>query len=223
MIRLFLIDALGNLALFGLAFYWLGLPASSTGNLILSAALALVILILAAYLIALAFNRDPRQSLARIPAILCWMSLLVPVAAAFFIASNYVDDLDQWVNSALTMATRTPVHLKYFGKVLAALLVIVLIRLLLPVAARAADAGVDGLRDWRPVKLSTGYLITTALYLALGLWLPYTLFWWIPEIGSFTGQMLSATLRIGAAFALYVGAWLLFAGYVRGQALSPER
>ena len=219
----FIGHAIGHLALFGLAYYWLGLPASSTGKLALSAVLALIILLLVAYLVAFAFNRDARLSLSRIPPILVWLGLLLPVAAVFSWACGKTHDVDQWINSALTLATRTPVNLTYLGKVLATLLAILAIRLLLPVAARTANSGFEGLRDWRPVKLSLGYLAASTAYAFAGLWLPWTLFWWIPNLASFEGQMLSFILRVGAAFILYVAAWLIFAGYIRGQTLSPER
>ena len=219
----FIGQAIGHHALFGLTYYWLGLSASSTGKLILSAVLALIILLLVAYLMAFAFNRDARLSLSRIPPMLVWLGLLLPVAGVFRWAFSTTHDVDQWINSALTLATRTPVNLTYLGKALAALLTIVAIRLLLPVAARTANSGFEGLRDWRPVALSLGYLAATAAYIFAGLWLPWTLFWWIPNLASFEGQMLSFTLRVGAAFILYVTAWLVFAWYVRGQTLSPER
>lgn len=219
----FMGHAVGHLALFGLAYYWLGLPASSVGKLALSAVLAVVILLLVAYLVAFAFNRDARLSLSRIPPMLVWLGLLLPVAAVFSWACGKTHDVDQWINSALTLATRTPVNLTYLGKVLAAILAIMAIRLLLPVAARTANSGFEGLRDWRPVKLSLGYLAAFTAYAFAGLWLPWTLFWWIPNLASFEGQMLSFILRVGVAFTLYVAAWLIFAGYIRGQTLSPER
>ena len=219
----FIGHAIGHLALFGLTYYWLGLPASSTGKLALSAVLALIILLLVAYLVAFAFNRDARLSLSRIPPMLVWLGLLLPVAAVFSWACGKTHDVDQWINSGLTLATRTPVNLTYLGKVLATLLAILAIRLLLPVAARTANSGFEGLRDWRPVKLSLGYLAASTAYAFAGLWLPWTLFWWIPNLASFEGQMLSFILRLGAAFILYVAAWLIFAGHIRGQTLSPER
>ena len=150
-----------------------------------------------------------------------WM--LLPVAGVFTWACGKTHAVDQWINSALTLSTRTPVNLTYLGKALAALLAILAIRLLLPVAARTANSGFEGLRDWRPVALSLGYLAATAAYAFAGLWLPWTLFWWIPTLTSFEGQVLSFALRVGAAFILYVGAWLIFAWYVRSQALPPER
>ena len=52
----FIGQAIGHLALFGLTYYWLGLPASSTGKLVLSAVLALLILLLVAYLKAKAIR-----------------------------------------------------------------------------------------------------------------------------------------------------------------------
>lgn len=220
MIRVFLIDALGNLILFGLAYYWLGLPASSTGSLALSAGLLVVMLLLLAYLIALAFNRQPRAAIARIPAMLAWLALAALPAGVLLLLMQWTPAIDNWISSALTFATRTPIQLPYSRLVLLATLLFLAIRLLLPVAARTAALGFDGLRDWRPAPSS---LLRAALYFFAGLWLPWQLFWWIPTIASFEGQMASFLLRVGTAFALYVGSWLLFAWHIRAKALPPER
>ena len=224
MIRLFVVDAVGNLALFALGYYWLGLPASSTGNVVLSVVLVVLMMALAAYLLALAFNRDARSAIGSIPALLIWLGLIAPVAYAFAILLSYTAGIDNWINSALTFATRIPVQLKYISSgVLLLVLAIVALRVLLPVAVRAAAHGADGLRDWRPVPLTLGYFLAAAAWLFAGLWMPWKLFWWIPTLSSFEGQMASLVLRAGLTFVLYVGAWLIFAGYCRTKTLTPER
>ena len=224
MIRVFLIDAVGHLALFALGYYWLGLPTSSTGNVILSVALVVLMMALVAYLIAFAFNRDARASVGRIPALLIWLGVSGAVWAAFAYLLSFTPAVDLWINSALTFATRIPMQLPSIirGVLLIGLLMVAL-RILLPVAVRVAASGSEGLRDWRPVSLSFGYIGAALAWLLIGLWIPWQLFWWIPTITSFAGQMASFVLRAGVAFALFTGCWLLFASYCRAKTLTPER
>ena len=63
--KLFLIDAAGNLALLGLIYYWLGLGEASVFQLGVTAVLALVIALLAGWLIALPFATSPAESAKR--------------------------------------------------------------------------------------------------------------------------------------------------------------
>jgi len=223
-IRLFLLDAVGNLALFALAYYWLGLRTSSTGNVIISVALVVLMTALVAYLIALAFNRDARASVGRIPPLLIWLGIAGLVAGLFFYLSSFAPAIENWLNSALTLATRTPIQLKWIPlSLLLIALGIISLRHLIPVAVRTANQGVDGLRDWRAVPLSLGYLAAALAWILIGLWIPWQLFWWIPKLVSFEAQMASFLIRVSVAFAIYVGAWLLFASYCRTKTLPPER
>ncbi len=221
---IFLIDALGNLALFGLAYYWLGLPASSTGNLALSAAIAVTMLVLVAYLVALAFNRDPRAAVGRVPVMLIWLAIASLVVAAIIPVWGWAGPIGNWLASALTFSTRIPIQPSWittaFETAVATIAGLILIGSLLPAAVRACTSG--GLHDWRPV-LSLRYTGAAITYAIAGLWLPWTLFWWIPQVTSFEAQMASFVLRAGLAFAIYVSAWLIFAGYCRTQTLPPER
>lgn len=224
MIRVFLMEAVGNLALFALGYYWLALPTSSIGNVILSVALVVLMMAMAAYLIAFAFNRDARASVRRIPALLTWLGISGAVWAGFAYLLSFAPAIDLWIDSALTFATRIPVQIPYISRgVLLIGLLILALRLLLPVAARAANYGADGLRDWRPVPLSLRYIAAVIAWVLIGLWIPWRLFWWIPTITSFAGQMASFVLRAGVAFALFTGGWLLFAGYCRAKTATPKR
>ncbi|MBY0505817.1 MAG: hypothetical protein K2X03_18015 [Bryobacteraceae bacterium] len=221
--RLFLIDAVGNLVFFALAYYWLGLRLSSIGNTAVSVLLAAGLLTLVAYLMALAFNREPVAAVRRTLPMLAWLGIVALVLGVFAYLDSYTTAVGQWLGSALTFATRTPVQLDFLPRtVLAILLLVLTLRTLLPVAVRVAN-GAGGLRDWRAVPLSVSYLAAVFAWAVVGSWLPWKLFWWIPSVSSFAGQMASFVLRAGAAFVLYVGAWLVFAGYCRAKTLTPER
>ncbi len=226
MTRTFLIDAVGNLVLFALVFYWLGLPVASAGNLAWAAILGLMIIALAAYLVAFGFNRDSRAATGKVPVMLIWLLLVGLVLAALTPVWNWAPSIGNWLGSALTFGTRTPVKPEWvttlYRWVVGLAGGLVVAGIFLPAAARAAEKGSSGLSDWRPI-FSGGYLVTALIYAFAGLWLPWTLFWWIPAIASFEGQMTSFVLRVGLAFAIYVGAWLIFARYCRTQAVSPER
>ena len=223
MIRVLAMEAVGSVLLFAVAYYWLGLPSASAGHLAISAILALAGAMLAAYLIALAFNRQLGAAGSRTPVMLLWLLIAAVVFAALMPVWGWSGAAGNWLGSALTLGLRTPVKPQAVSTVYDAaitlLAALILMTTLLPAAARAAHTG--SLRDWHPV-FSKAYLAASALYLFAGLWLPWTLFWYIPTIASFEGQMASFLLRGALAFGLFVGAWVVFAWYCRAQALAPE-
>jgi hypothetical protein len=223
MMRIFIIDTIGNLTLFGLFYYWLGLSAASAGSLVMAILVAIVLAALAAYLVAFGFNRDPIAALGKVPVMMLWLVVALTVLVVLMPFWNWAVPVGNWLGSALTFGTRTPIKpawistaWQYGVNLIGAF---ILTAILLPAAARAVQTG--SLRDWRPIA-GRSYLLTAALYLFIGVWVPWTLFWYIPRIDSFAGQMASFGLRMALAFSLYVGAWLVFAWHCRGQALPPE-
>lgn len=218
--RLFLLDAAGSLVFFALGYYWLGLNSATNASLALSVAVLIALALLGAWLMSFAFSRDVRSALRRVPVLLPWLVIAAAVAGLYFYAASYAEPLDHWVSSALTLATRTPVQLPFARPLIGFLAFLIAATVLLPAAARAVQTG--SLRDWRPV-FTRPHLAAAVVYLYFGLWLPWTLFWWIPETGSFAGEMTSFLVRAGLALFFFVGAWLVFAWHCRAESLAPER
>ncbi len=218
--RLFLTDAAGSLVFFALGYYWLGLNSATTASLGLSVLVLIALALLGAWLVSFAFTRSARAALGRIPVMLLWLVVAALVAGAYFYAVSYADPLDNWVSSALTLGTRTPVQIPFARPFFGLLAFLLAATVLLPAAARAVHTG--ALRDWRPV-LTRPHLAAAFVYLYFGLWLPWTLFWWVPDAGSFAGEMASFLVRAGLALFFFVGAWLVFAWHCRAEALAPER
>ena len=219
MLKLFLFDAAANLAVFGLIWYWLGLPVARTSQLAATAGLALLLAVLIAYLFAVAFTREIKGALVQIPRYLLWLSVLAFFALATLYLRAQFADFAFWLGSWFTFQLRTPVAAESVGKLLDGLLAVlaalVFFCWLLPIAARPVT-------QWRArPTFSPKYLALVAVYVLLGLYLPWRLFFWTPEITSYAAQLISAGLRWSLAFAIYVAAWLEFARRARAT-LSPQ-
>lgn len=213
MLKLFFLDAAANLALFGLIWYWLGIPVARTSQLAATAALALLIALLAAYLFALAFTREIKTAFTQTPRYLAWLAALALLAAVFLYLRSHAEDLGLSIGSWLTYQMRVPIaperaRLVYEWILLLAT-AIVFFCWLLPIAARP-------IAQWRSrPSFAPRYLFLVAAYVLLGLYLPWRLFFWTPELTSYSAQLLSAALRWSAAFTLYVACWLEFARRAR--------
>lgn len=219
MLKLFLFDAVANLAVFGLIWYWLGIPVAKTWQLAWTAALALLIAVFVAYLFAVAFTRGIRAAIPETPRYLLWLGATGLVAAIVLWLRAQSDELGLWIGSWLTYQMRVPIPPERVRGVIEWIVALsgaaVFFCWLLPIPARAVWT-------WRgrPV-FSPKYLLLVALYVLVGLYLPWRLFFWAPEISSYAGQLLSAAIRWSLAFVLYIACWLEFARRSR-QTLTPH-
>lgn len=218
MLKLFLFDAAGNLAIFALIWYWLGIPVAKTWQLAWIGVLALLIVSAVAYLLAVAFTREIKGAVRQTPRYLIWMGVLGLCGVVLLWLRAQREDVGLWIGSWLTYQLRVPVApesaTRTFEWIIALAGAAVLFLWLLPIAARG---------DWRyrvrPL-LAPRYLLLVAGYFLIGLYLPWRLFWWAPEITSYAGQLTSAALRWTLAFAIYVWCWLEFARRSREQLSS---
>jgi hypothetical protein len=53
------------------------------------------------------------------------------------------------------------------------------------------------------------YWLEVPVLLLGAAWLPFQLYRWTPRVGSFGMEMTSFVLRLGAAYLLFIAAWLL--------------
>jgi len=79
----------------------------------------------------------------------------------------------------------------------------------LPLAAGAALDGWAGIRwrSLRPLRRVTYWLEVAALLLC-AIWVPLRLVHWVPHINSFSGQVASLVVRLGAGYLLFIAALL---------------
>lgn len=191
---LWVLHVFANAVLLALAWLWLSLPEASVWQLAESACLAVVVVLgvlwfhgmtLAAF--RLPFDAPPFAStLRRLPALLVWIILL---AGLVTLALRYVPATKtEWLPRAAAIAVAV---------------------LLLPLASQVAADGFSGFvrtGAWRPLG-TWQYYAVVAVLAAVGIWAPYRLIWWVPNVNGLTAQAGSMGLRFLVAYLLAVTAW----------------
>lgn len=218
--KLFLIDAAGNLALFGLVYYWLGLGEASALELIWTGVLALVIALLAGWLMALPFASSVAASFRRAPLMLLWLPFAGALGGLCWWLSGLGDPLTRVLASFLRIGVDPVRAASVLGWVACVASFLLFLGWAVPVAARLARVGWKA--DWRPPRLPVTYWFVAIAYVLVGLVLPCWLFFWTPRVTGPWAEVGSFAARAGLAFVIYVGCWLAFARYLNGQSLLPE-
>lgn len=219
---LFACHLVGNALLLLLAYYWLGVSESNAGHLLWSIFLALILIGGTAWLHGFALAQFHglclrRSALSSLRNLLP-LVLLTLVAIAVYGALTWLANSDEHaayaIGSYSTMKLRRPVAPSGVHRIIQGLFWIthwvVVPAVLLPLAGAVS---VVGWRGWNrhSLRLSRRFLywIEVGVLLVLAIWVPLRLFFWVPLIGSFAGQMTSFVLRAGIGYLLFVSGLLL--------------
>ncbi len=208
----------GSALLLALGYWWLGVGESDASHLLLSGFTVLAILAGAAWLQGLAlacfcgfsYLQAAVRAARNLPALLAVLLLTLAVYGLLHSVSLHYGHTAFLIGSYATMATRKPVaptSVALAFKIVIAIFQWALVPMLLfPLAAAVA---VRGWRGWRFGALRRRrkwlYAVEVAVLLLCAIWIPFRLFFWIPKIESFGGQMGSLVLRMGAGYLLFVG------------------
>lgn len=216
--RLAILHVIGNAALLGLGYYWLGVGESDGARLALSLALVLVFVAGAVWLHGTSlvyFREGALLPLRRIPA----LALFAAMVGVLYFALRVWRPLDEQTGATIasffTMMLQKPVRPAWVQSVLDPLwwtiLRVVIPTMLLPTAAgiavhgwRGGNAYASQLRNWRYWALSA------PLWIAVS-WAPLALATWKPGMGEWGVEMASFLARYGFAYLLFVAACLLLA------------
>ena len=215
----------GNALLLWLGYYWLGLGEADGLQLLWSAIVILLLLVLTLWLhgIAFAFFRTsegltssvvralrhlPALTVLALVAVLCYGLLAwwqTHLAREGFLIASY-----------LTLTLRHPVKPLAVTRILEALLWtlrwIFLPVILFPVMSEIAVYSWAGfLRRSFRVQRKWIYWIEVGALLLCGLWLPFKLLHWIPEWKNFNLQLLSFTARASLGYLLFITCLLILA------------
>lgn len=222
MMRLVLLHLIGNAALLGIGYYWLGVGESSGAMLALSIGMLLVFALGAVWLhgVSLAYFRGERDLRAALLRVVRHLPALLLLAVVVFVLYMW---LGAWNPSAMllslasffTMTFQKPVRpaalLSVFEVVLWVLRWCALPVLLLPLAAGIADRNWRGFGEFgRQLRNWKLWLLIPLLLLA-GVWLPLRIAAWRPFAGTFGVEMTSLILRLGVGYLLFVAACLALA------------
>ena len=224
--KFFALHLVADAMLLWLGFLWLGVGESTRTLLILSALSARGILALACWFhgATMVFFRKGdgpeigikdafRTALRRLPALVAAAILVFALYGLLVWAAGASGQpafrLASWLTLKLRTAVKPTSVARIFLGVFWIVRWVVLPVALLPMASGIAARGWRGFGEftWR-----TGwrYWVEVPLLLVAGLVLPFVLLSWIPEVGGFTLEVVSFTLRMLVAYLLFVGAlWRL--------------
>ena len=220
-LALLFVHLIGNALLLWLGYYWLGLDESDAKHLLYSAFVALFVLVrrhrFARFDVAVLFRAGPPSSRLRksvqhlLPLVVLSLAALAIYGVLLWVSGTF-GKIGYVIGSSLTMLLRKPVPPETVQRVLEWLLWLIkwaaVPAVLLPMAA---SVSLDGWRGWRFHRLSKRWLywLEVAVLLVCALWVPFKLFFWVPKIASFGGQMVSFTARACAGYLLFVAAALV--------------
>ncbi|MDX2152031.1 MAG: hypothetical protein SFV54_14935 [Bryobacteraceae bacterium] len=191
---LWLVQAVGNAALAGLVWVWLGLGDAQIWQLALTAVLGLFVVCAALWLHGgtLASFRLGFAGWGRAARSLPWLVLwLVMVVAACWAVVR-------------------------FGKTAGPWLAPVVVLLFLPPACALSTDGLRGLfgkEGWRPFS-NWRFLVLAPVVAASAGFVGYQLIWWVPAVSGLTMQAVSVGLRFGLAYLIVVSAWVAILFFV---------
>jgi hypothetical protein len=221
-VTLLLAHLIGNAVLLWLGYYWLGLDESDAKHLAGSVAVLLLLTVGGSTLhgIALAHfsGLSPRQAARRSARNIIPLAALSLLTLAMYGGMGWASEgfgrIAYVVSSSATMTLRRPVPPSTPQRVLQTFFWLLrwvgVPAVLLPLAAAIS---LDGWRGWhwRVLRQSKRWLywLQVAAFLLCAIWIPFKLFFWVPRMAPFGGQMASFILRAGLGYLLFVTAALV--------------
>ena len=224
-LKLWLLNLVANAAALALWYHWLLVPDAHGWQVALSAALALLIVFGVVWLRAgtLAWFRVAefrtqsaigsafRRGLRHIVPLAVWFGLGVIVGWLLLSAGNYVPQFSVWIRQKVN-AGPSPRNVMHGSDwVVFVVRWIVLPALWLPVATTIAGVGLSGghaVRSFRVLRRPL-YWISLCVLIAMGVWLPYRLVTWVPDLKTLHQQAWSAGLRFAAAYIILITGFIL--------------
>lgn len=233
-----------NPVFFGLFWFWLLIPESGAGSLLLSFTLAAVIGVGFLVLLGATLSWYADHHAGESPTVrsafgkglrhFVWLAIwgLVPLAVCRMIqwAESYQYQLPTYLRSILPAGMRAHVSeeqlLWLYQFILAVLFWVVTLAAWLPPAAQLAARGFrgfgrEGFRAWGRSLRSLQYWLLVVVSVLAGVWLPMLLMDWKLKQGTTFGvEMTSLVGRLALAYLLALCAWMLLASAV-GRAGAP--
>lgn len=222
--KLWLLNFVANAVVLAAAYFWLLIPDARGWQVAGSALIAIFIVALVLWLRAgtLAYFRIAesrkdgavwrayRHALRHVPALALWVLVFLVFAWLLLSLRPYIPQFAVWIRQKLGVGP-SPRNIMADANWLLLLLVgIVMPGLWLPIAATVSAVGftpkhiVRTRRVWkRPL-----YWLWFCLLLGFGIYLPYKLVWWIPDLQTIRQQAWSMSLRFLLAYLIGVTAFL---------------
>ncbi len=223
--ELWLLNVIGNAALVAAVYFWLLLPDAHGWQFASSALLALAVIFCGVWLRVGSFAffrvaefrdnatvwRAFRHALRHIIPLAIWAILLAVLEWLLYSRLRYAPQFGVWLwQKAPALRFGSPRAIFHVTRWLIWIAMALLAAIWLPVASTVAAAGFKPkpmVRSWRLLKRGSYWLWFCALAL-VGVYLPYKLVWWIPDVSTLNQQAWSAGLRFALAYVLLISAWV---------------
>ena len=241
MVKLWLLNAVGNAALLTSAFFWLLLPDAHGWQVGASGLLALLVIFCGLWLRAGSFayfrigefrdtaavGRAFRHSLRHIIALLIWVIPIAAAALGLFRLLKYTPQFGVWYWQKFTaLRFGSPRAIYHTADWLLWILMGLLAATWLPIATTVSAAGLKPRRMARSLRVlrRLSYWLWVVALVVVGGYLPYKIIWWIPDAATLHKQAWSAGLRFFVAYLVLISAWvaLLLVVGTRAEQEDPE-
>lgn len=222
LLKLWLLNFVANAAALATLYFWLTIPDARGWQVAASALIAVAIAGLVLWLRAgtLAwfrmadFRREPniwpayRHSLRNVPALGFWVGLFVLVAWTLVGLRQYVPQFAVWIRQQLNAGPSPRNIMNDLNWLLHVIVVVVMPGLWVPIATTVSASGVHPahLARSRRVWKRPAYWLWLCLLLGVGLYIPYRLVWWIPDLRTIHQQAWSMVGRFLLAYIILVTA-----------------
>ena len=223
--KLWLLNFVGNAAALAAWYLWLLVPDAHGWQVATSVLAAVCIIVLVVWLRAgtfayfrLAKFRDSggvwlafRRALPHIGTLALWAVVLAAVLCFLIWLRTYPPQFGVWLWQKLPQSLRfaSARQLTQYANCLLWLLMLGAVAKWLPIATTIAVSGFrkQALRSWRVLKRPM-YWVWFCVLAFVGVYMPYKLVWWIPNLSDLHKQAWSMGLRFFAAYVLLITAWI---------------
>lgn len=236
--KLWLLNLFGNAALIAAVYFWLLLPDAHGAQVAASALLALAVIFFGLWLRTGSFAyfrvaefrdhatvwRAFHHALKHIIALLVWMVPLALLEWGLFALLPYTPQFGVWWwQKVPALRFGSPRMVFHTAQWVLWIVMGLLPAIWLPVGSTVAATGLKISRVARSFRLlqQPQYWLWYCALAFVGVYLPYELIWWIPDVDSLTAQAWSAGLRFCAAYIVVISAWVALL-LVIGDRLSRE-
>ena len=241
-VRLWLLNFVGNAAALAAWYFWLLVPDAHGWQVAGSVLAALCIIVLVVWLRAGTFTyfrlaefrdggavwRAFRHSLRHIVALAGWAVMLAAVLWFLIWLRTYPPQFGVWLWQRLPESLRfaSPRQFTQYAEWLLWFIILVIVPAVwLPVATTVAATGFEKhvTRSWRALKRAM-YWVWFCVLVLIGVYIPYKLIWWIPNVDDLRKQAWSMGLRFFAAYSVLITAWiaLVWMVGVRTERETPD-
>jgi hypothetical protein len=223
-IKLWLLNLVANAAVLLVWYFWLLIPDAHGWQVAASAVIGVAVVLSVLWLRAgtLAWFRMSefrnqariapayRRALRYVPALAFWVLVFVLIAWFLWSLHPLIPQAAVWFRQKLSAGPPPRNIMNDLNWLLLVVIFYLMPTLWLPIATTVSAAGVhpDHLARSRRVWKRPHYWLWLAFLLTIGLWIPYKIVWWIPDLQTLRHQAWSMGARFALAYVIAISAFI---------------